>query len=590
VSRPWLALVLVLFCLPLFLGLKSFDLETDEAIYSFAVDRILADGEWLQPKSSPSETAVFLEKPPLKFWIVAAPIRAGLLPDDEFGLRFWDAALGAVAFLYVFAIGSLLAGPVCGAVAVLLLFVHQALLFDHGLRTNNMESALFLAYCGGMYHLMAWVRAIDARRARHALAFGLYFLLGFMTKFVAIVFLPGVCGVALLLFRTTRERLAADRRLWLKVAALMLALIAPWFIYAQVKFGNLVWQTMLAEHVYARFTTALNPEHIHPWNYYVLGMVTEFTKSGAAWFVVPGLIVLAIQSVRRRWFEGTLVLLWGTLPLIAISLGSSKLYHYAFPFLPPLTLAAGYFAALVMMLAPAPVARILMRVEDLVGPAFARFDRPSARAAARLVVWAAVALIIGALFFGQVKVGAGPIVLFRSSGMTRPLAVILLAGLLTRQSIRVAPLAVALTLVWWLPVAAYKETFPLLLTERHPLRTATDCIRGVEATRAETEPRGLYVDTDSSMWHPITYYFRRIQPWVSQQTPSPEKLYRHLQEPELMPSLVQSERLQAYVQAAKAAGYDRLAMPPLISLREYELLLPGPYRTCSPEAPLHDER
>ena len=94
VSRPWLALVLVLFCLPLFIGLRSLDLETDEAIYSFAVDRILEIGDWLQPKSSPSETAVFLEKPPLKFWIVAAPIRAGLLPHDEFGLRFWDALFG----------------------------------------------------------------------------------------------------------------------------------------------------------------------------------------------------------------------------------------------------------------------------------------------------------------------------------------------------------------------------------------------------------------------------------------------------------------------------------------------------------------
>ena len=83
--RLWLALVLILFCLPLFAGLRSLDLETDEAIYSFAVDRMLDDGEWLRPKSSPSDDVVFLEKPPLKFWIVAAPIRAGLLPRDELG-------------------------------------------------------------------------------------------------------------------------------------------------------------------------------------------------------------------------------------------------------------------------------------------------------------------------------------------------------------------------------------------------------------------------------------------------------------------------------------------------------------------------
>jgi hypothetical protein len=590
VSRPWLALVLVLFCLPLFIGLRSLDLETDEAIYSFAVDRILVDGEWLEPKSSPSDTAVFLEKPPLKFWIVAAPILAGLLPDDEFGLRFWDAALGAVAFLYIFAIGCLLAGPVCGGVALLLLFVHWALLFDHGLRTNSMESALFLSYCGGIYHLMAWARILDRRRVRHAVAFGLYFLLGFMTKFVAVIFLPGVCGAALLLFRTTREKLLADRSLWLRVAALTLALIAPWFIYAQIRFGSLVWHTMVAEHVYARFTTALNPEHIHPWNYYLITMTTEFTRTGAAWFVLPGMALLLGQAVRRRWFDGTLVFLWGTLPLIAISAGSSKLYHYAYPFVPPLALAAGYFVALAMMLAPAPLSKLLMRVEDLLSPTFARIAAgPRARAVGTFVIWSGAALVVGAVLFGQVKVGAGHIVLFRSSGMLRPLALIVLAGLVTRQSMRIAPLVVALTLVWWMPVAGYKDTFPLLLTERHPLRDATDCIRGVEAARDPAKPRGLYVDTDSSMWHPITYYFRRIEPWIVQEAPSPQNLYAHLQEPALMPSLVESKRLEGYVSAARAAGYGRIGMPPLISLREYELLLPGPYRVCSPEAALHDE-
>ena len=145
-GRRWPALVLILFCLPLFFGLRNVDLETDEAIYSYAVDRILEIGDWLEPKLSPFENEPFLEKPPLKFWLVAAPIKAGLLPDDELGFRFLDALMGGVAFLYVFAIGYRLAGPVCGLVAVLLLFVHEPLLFDHGIRGNNMEAPLLLAY------------------------------------------------------------------------------------------------------------------------------------------------------------------------------------------------------------------------------------------------------------------------------------------------------------------------------------------------------------------------------------------------------------------------------------------------------------
>ena len=366
VSRPWLALVLVLFCLPLFIGLRSLDLETDEAIYSFAVDRILEIGDWLQPKSSPSETAVFLEKPPLKFWIVAAPIRAGLLPHDEFGLRFWDALFGGVAFLYVFAIGSLLAGPVCGAVAVMLLFVHWPLLLDHGLRTNNMEGPLFLCYCGGIYHFLRWPATDGRRKQSHAVAVGLYFVLGFMTKFVAALFLPVVLALGALMFRATRVKLASDWRLWLSVKALVILLIVPWFIYAYVQFGSELWETMFAAHVYERFTTGLNQAHVHPWNYYLVMMAEGFSRSGLQWLVPIGVIVLFVQSVRRRSFEGMIVVLWATVPLALISVGSSKLYHYAYPFLPPLTIAAGYVVALVVMLGAGGRAQDARAAEDVI--------------------------------------------------------------------------------------------------------------------------------------------------------------------------------------------------------------------------------
>ena len=102
----WLVLVVALFCLPLFIGLGRTDLQSDEAIYSFGADVMVADGDWLTPKSSPSADVAFLEKPPLKFWIVAAPIALGLLPHNEFGIElefvaqesgeFRAARLGAV--------------------------------------------------------------------------------------------------------------------------------------------------------------------------------------------------------------------------------------------------------------------------------------------------------------------------------------------------------------------------------------------------------------------------------------------------------------------------------------------------------------
>ncbi len=588
-SRRWLALVLILFCLPLFVGLRSLDLETDEAIYSFAVDKMLEDGEWLQPKSSPSETAAFLEKPPLKFWIVAAPIRIGLLPHDEFGLRFWDALFGAVAFAYIFAIGTRVAGPVCGAVALLALFVHWPLLLDHGLRTNNMEGALFLAYCGGVYHFLQWGGLRETRRGRHALAVGLYFALGFLTKFVAAIFLPAVLGLAALLFAPVRERLWRERGLWVRAAGLSLLLIVPWFVYAQVKFGSLLWHTMLAEHVYARFTTGLNQAHVHPWHFYVTTLWDVASLSHLQWFVPAGLLVLAVQSVRRRWFEGTVVLLWSMVPLLLISLGSSKLYHYAYPFLPPVALAIGYLFALVMMLTPVVIRRALAGAEDVMARVAPRWSqaasRPWAQTLSTTLVSLATVVAVWALLFDQARLEVGRTVLFKSSGVFRPIVLIVLAATLARRSGRVSALVVALALAWWLPIHGYKDMFGRLTEERHPLRDASACVQRVEQQVAPGHLPGLYVDTDSSMWHPIYYYFRRIQPWTRQEGASPERLAQMLHDPaSLRPSLVQELRYRDYLTGSWGDAFRQGGTPPMIGLYEYALLLPGPYSACSPEA------
>ena len=128
-------------------------------------------------------------------------------------MRAWDVIFGAVAFLYVFAIGRRLSGPLCGFIAVMVLFLYEPLLFKHGLRNNNMEAPLFLCYCGGVYHYLAWASGAAARR-RHIFAVHAYFFLGFMTKFVAAFFLPVVLAAALVLDREALRRFRADFLVW----------------------------------------------------------------------------------------------------------------------------------------------------------------------------------------------------------------------------------------------------------------------------------------------------------------------------------------------------------------------------------------
>jgi len=590
-SRLWLASILLAFCVPLFVGLGRTDLETDEAIYSFAVDRILEVGDWLEPKSSPSETNVFLEKPPLKFWMVAAPMKIGLLPHTLFGMRFLDALAGGLAFIYVFAIGTLLAGPVCGGVAVLLLFVNAPLVFEHGLRTNNMEASLVLSYSAGVFHFIRWSALDDAKgRRRHAVWATLYFVLGFMTKFVAALFLPFTLGIAALAAPRVRARLLQDRHLWLAMVALTIALIAPWFVYAHVRFGSLFWETILGAHVVRRLTGTLIPSHLHPWYYYVQATWNEFVREETQWLLAIGVVAIVVQTIRRRWFEGAVVVLWGAVPLAIISAGTSKLYHYAYPFLPPLALAAGYAVALVVMLAPVPLRKVFEAVEDRlvrVAPSLAHpWTNPGVRAIASTFMALSAGVVLWSALFGGVRLRVGGVMLLRSAGMLRPLAVLIAAALLTRTGARIHRVVVALLVLSVMPVAAYRSQLERLPQGKAPIRDTAACLLDVQARSATRA--GLFVDIKDGVWHPLYYNFRRVQPWTLAATPLDAAIKRHLYEPSALRPLLLSD--DVWEEWLRAQGGRRAlpggVAPPMVPFLNTVLLLPGPSATCSPESRL----
>lgn len=246
----------------------------------------------------------------------------------------------------MFAIGRRLGGTVCGLVAVLALFVHRPLVMEHGLRSNNMEAALVLAYCGGVYHFLRWRSdESSARRRGHAIAVSVYFVLAFMTKFVAALFLPGVLLASLLLRREDRARITREWRMWVVPACLAVVLISPWFLYQAHRSGDEVWAIMFGQHVLTRFTSSLDVSHLQPWQYYFTTMVQQLRAWQTLGFAVLGLGLIFLRTWREDWPDGALILLWIVLPLSVMSLLTSKIYHYAFPVLPPVALAAGYGAA-----------------------------------------------------------------------------------------------------------------------------------------------------------------------------------------------------------------------------------------------------
>ena len=575
-SRRWLAAVLVLFCFPLFVNLGQPDLDNDEAIYSFAVNRMAATGDWLVPRMIATADGPFLEKPPLKFWLVALPIRAGWLPADEFGLRFWDAVFGAASFVYVFRIGSWLLSPACGFVAVLLLFAHAPLLFSHGLRANTMDSAVVLAYCGGVYHYLRWTSPFGAAhlkgavrlkadttssyvvsgvspdvvsgfsRTLHVLAVALFFVLGFMTKFVAALFLPVILALTALVVPEHRSAVARGWRVWALAGAVAAVLIAPWFLFAWNRFGTSFWHTILGVHVYQRFTSSLDPGHLHPWHYY-LGEMYSFSETGALLLTAAGLVLVGGWAAWRHAPSAIVLVIWALLPLAAISVVTSKIYHYAFPFLPPLALMGGYAAAIAPAVGWAPFDRALERAyAGFVG--FARFFKQHVvQALLATAIAVCFVLAAGSLLFGRVQLTIGAIDL-ASAGVLRPGLAAVAFGLLMMPARRFRRQLLLLLVGSFLPLQNYRDSLALVGAGVHPRRSVSSCIRAVQA--AAGSPAGLRVDDPvETISHSVLYYFEPIRPW------------RHGPDAGDIPALVR-EPLASHQRAAPLGEGMAVTLPP----------------------------
>ena len=560
-NQPWLVLVLAVFCVPLFVGLGATDLANDEAIYSYAVESILTTGDWLSPRSSPNEEIPFVEKPPLKFWIVAAPISLGLLPYNEFGLRFWDAVFGTIAFVYVFLFGRRLAGAICGLFAVLVLFADSRLLFDHGLRSNNMDAAVVLAYAGGVYHFLRWSDP-GARRWLHIAAVAGWFFLGFMTKFVAALFLPVVLFVAALVLPSLRRLLLQDWWRWCVAAVAIVALVVPWFYYQWTVLGDGLWRVMFGEHVYTRFTQFADPLHVQPWHFYISEAYKQLTLAGSALWVGLGLVMVTVHTIRRRQAEGVLLLLWLVLPVTLISLGSSKLYHYFYPYLPPLAVAAG-----------AAVAWILGAASKYsLPPHWTPKLSASVRAGAWLVAALAISLGLATAMLGTVRIDG----LFRNSSIIRPLVVGLLA-LTAAGGLRLGTgllAAIFMALLLPTPIGAYGENLRRVHVTRRPLGAVAECLRQVNPERA---PAYAPV-SEAAFLHPYFYYFRG------------EGWHERVDQERLRAALtIEGQQRPVVIEHAEFARLtDRNSPngdpPATIELPTVLVLLPGPFRACGPAA------
>ncbi|HEX5215633.1 MAG TPA: hypothetical protein VFV98_09235 [Vicinamibacterales bacterium] len=564
-------------------------MQNDEAIYSYAVERMIDTGDWLTPRAIPAD-GPFLEKPPLKFWLVSAGILSGLLPRNEAGMRFIDGVFGGVALVYVFLIGRQLAGQVCGLTACLVLFTIDPLLFDHGLRSNNMDASVVLGYAGGMYHFARWALA-PARARGHAAGVAAYFYLALMTKLVAALFLPAICVAALLWGGRPAKRLAVAWKDWLWPSVAVIALATPWFAYQTAVKGEEFWDILIGQHVYRRFTSSLDVSHLHPWHFYFTATWHELGWSGSQIVVGLGVALLAYTALRGRPWVARLVVLWLVVPYAAMSVGTSKLLHYAYPFLAPLGLGAGLLVASVIdALDGAWVNNAATSIERLFPRRLVDWFGTGARLRRSIAGLALIVLAIAALTaaIGPWRIRIGQVSVFSNSSVFRPLVFSFLLLCIVGYALSLVRLVGAIALLLLLPVGKYVEKIQHMSAIEHPLRATRDCMAGL-VRAGKVPPRGVFSASGNVLNHTYYYYLWREGPWVVAKAFSPDELQQRLLDPARQtPILIAKTDFERVTQlwdatASAASGQERretVVWNGLAIQDTVALLLPGPYGAC----------
>jgi hypothetical protein len=407
-----------------------------------------------------------------------------------------------------------------------------------------------------------------------------------------------------MLRRADCVRLYRDRRIFAMAAMVAIALVAPWFVYQYLEHGRRVYRVMLGIHVMKRFTAYLDPAHLQPWNFYFLEIWAELQRAGSQIVVGLGCLFVLLKTVRRRWTEGAVLVLWFGLPLAVMSTTTSKLYHYAHPFLPPLALAGGAFAAFVAGWILRVLDRPVAAYDALRTRLFGAWPPRSMEIAATGVGLLAFVLAAFTAAFERIGFAAGSTVV-RSSSIARPALAGVLALAVAAPASVLQAFVVTAAISPIMPLAAYKASVQRTKFEYKRHREVRACLmRVMEAQKARGQaPPGVWVEA-RSISHIPYYYLRDLGPWSVRTSEPDGAAIKYLLAPDFYrPILISSEQYASMVgslltdrtflnRAALDTGIDpsqlSVALDNAILGKteiwgEDYLVLPGPYAECGTE-------
>lgn len=291
------------------------------------------DFEW-------TKAGVWLHKPPLPLWLMAAGIAA--FGEYELSFRLPAVALDTFVILLIFLLAEELFGAArrpAGLLAAALYAINPLMIRLVSGRvpddTPHVINVFFIA-------LTVYLFAVSARRnsRRYAAAAGLS--LGLGTLCMSAVALLGLAAALPLLFSARGARGSA--RLLAVSFAVFLAAALPWPLYCLAHWPQ-QWRHESALHVEHLFSAI--DEHAHAWWWYLKILPVQYGGSAVfVWASAFAATAWAIREAARKRDAGiAAALCWALIPYLFFSAIATKLYAYVCVAAPAVCLLLGLAAA-----------------------------------------------------------------------------------------------------------------------------------------------------------------------------------------------------------------------------------------------------
>jgi 4-amino-4-deoxy-L-arabinose transferase-like glycosyltransferase len=302
--------------------------DPDEGRYAEISREMLQSSEWVTPHLN---GLVYLEKPPLQYWLTALSFR--YFGETETAARLCTGLAGYLSLAIVFFLGRRLWGDAAGLKAVLLtgasaLFVllgHQA--------TLDMLLNLWMLACLACL-LMAQAERDDRARCRTwMLGCWLAMALAVLTKGLIGAVVPAATLLLYALWQRDRRVLEGLNIRW--GLPLFAVVSAPWFVLAARANPQFLRFFFIREHI-QRFLTPIEHRSA-PWWFFIVVIAAGILP----WFP------LALRTFALSWRGGAprgqfdpsrLLWVWSAFVFVFFSLSDSKLIPYVLPIVPTLAL------------------------------------------------------------------------------------------------------------------------------------------------------------------------------------------------------------------------------------------------------------